>query len=147
MPTAVFVEATERSRNDLMLKLLGSRPKIVYSTFMEESKTVDALQALGHATRLQAFRALVVAGPNGLPAGTLAAETGVPASTLSSHLSRLENAGLIHSQRRSRQIFYAVQIEAVRRLLGYLIEDCCQGQPELCGGVATLAAISCEECD
>ena len=114
---------------------------------MEESKTVDVLQALGHATRLQTFRALVVAGPDGLPAGALAALTGVPSSTLSTHLSRLEHSGLVYSQRRSRQIIYAVQIEAVRRLLSYLIEDCCQGQPELCGGVAVLATASCEECN
>nr|WP_295662137.1 metalloregulator ArsR/SmtB family transcription factor [Polymorphobacter sp.] len=113
---------------------------------MEESKIVDALQALGHATRLQAFRLLVVAGPNGLPAGSLATAIGVPSSTLSSHLSRLEHAGLVQSQRRSRQIFYAIQIEAVRRLLGYLIEDCCQGEADLCGGIAALTTVSCEEC-
>ncbi|TRW18239.1 ArsR/SmtB family transcription factor [Glacieibacterium frigidum] len=106
---------------------------------MEESKTVEVLQALGHATRLQAFRALVVAGPNGLPAGALGEITGVPASTLSSHLARLEQAGLVHGQRRSRQIIYAVQIDAVRHLLAYLIEDCCQGRPELCGGIPALA--------
>jgi len=114
---------------------------------MEESNIVHALQALGHATRLQAFRSLVAAGPNGLSAGTLAILTGVPSSTLSSHLARLEHAGLVHSERRSRHIIYAVQIDAVRHLLGYLIEDCCQGRPELCGGVAALATVTCEECD
>lgn len=114
---------------------------------MEESNAVDALHALAHATRLKAFRALVVAGPGGLAAAAIAEATGVPASTLSAHLSRLEHAGLVHSQRRSRQIFYSVQIEPVRRLLGYLIEDCCQGRPELCGGVAVLTDVACEECD
>lgn len=114
---------------------------------MEESNAVDALHALAHATRLKAFRALVVAGPEGLPAGALAEATCVPASTLSQHLSRLEHAGLIHSQRRSRQIFYSVQIAPVRQLLGYLIEDCCQGRSELCGGIAVLTDVACKECD
>lgn len=88
-----------------------------------------------------------MAGPGGLPAGALAEATCVPASTLSQHLSRLEHAGLIHSQRRSRQIFYSVQIEPVRQLLGYLVEDCCQGRSELCGGIAVFTAAPCEECD
>lgn len=83
---------------------------------------------------------------NGLLAGELATITGVPASTLSSHLTRLEHSGLISSRRASRNIIYAVQIEAVRQLLAYLIEDCCQGQPELCGGIAALASTTCEEC-
>jgi len=109
---------------------------------MEESKTVEALQALGHATRLQAFRALVVAGPNGLPAGALGDITGVPSSTLSSHLARLEHSGLVHSQRRSRQIIYAVEGATLSGLIAFLMKDCCGGRPEFCGP-AFAAATGC----
>lgn len=103
-----------------------------------------ALAALAHPTRLAAFRALVAAGTNGLAAGALLGETGVPASTLSSHLSRLEQAGLVRSRRASRNIIYAVEIEAVRRLVAYLVEDCCQGRPELCGDFVQVRALACE---
>ena len=114
---------------------------------MEESNAAEALAALAHPTRLRAFRALVVAGPNGVAAGDLAAAAGVPASTLSSHLARLEHAGLVHSRRVSRHIFYAVQIEPVRALLGWLIEDCCAGRPELCGALGgTLTGAARAEC-
>lgn len=100
---------------------------------MEETKVIAALAALAQPTRLAAFRALVVAGPDGMAAGALAAATGAPASTLSSHLARLEAAGLIAARPAGRHIFYAVKIETVRALLGYLARDCCAGQPELCG--------------
>lgn len=113
------------------------------SANMEESKVVDALAALAQVTRLRAFRALVEAGPNGLSAGALTERTGVPASTLSSHLSRLEHAGLVNSRRASRNIFYAVQIDATRGLLAYLVDDCCGGRPELCGDLAQVRATTC----
>jgi len=112
---------------------------------MEESNVVDALGALAQVTRLRAFRALVEAAPNGLSAGALTERTGVPASTLSSHLSRLENAGLVSSRRASRNIFYAVQIDATRALLAYLVDDCCGGRPELCGDLAQARASACVE--
>jgi ArsR family transcriptional regulator len=110
---------------------------------MEESNIIDALAALAQPTRLRAFRALVEAGPSGLPAGALAERTGVPASTLSSHLGRLEHAGLVSSRRVSRNIFYAVQIDATRALLAYLVDDCCGSRPELCGDLAHARATVC----
>jgi ArsR family transcriptional regulator, arsenate/arsenite/antimonite-responsive transcriptional repressor len=103
---------------------------------MEETKTVEALAALAHQTRLRVFRALIEAGLEGLPAGALATMTGVPPSTLSSHLVRLEHAGLIQSNRVSRNIYYAIKIESVRALLAYLIDDCCAGRPDLCGDLS-----------
>jgi DNA-binding transcriptional ArsR family regulator len=111
---------------------------------MEETKAIEALAALAQATRLRAFRALVEAGPNGIASGKLAELTATPASTLSSHLGRLEHAGLVRSRRSSRNIFYAVEIDAVRRLLGYLAQDCCGGRPELCGDLAQVRATTCE---
>ena len=72
-------------------------------------------------------------GPGGLPAGHIAQRLGVPASTMSSHLAQLERAGLLRSRRDQRRIIYAVELEGIRRLLAFLIEDCCQGHPEICG--------------
>ncbi len=109
----------------------------------EESKVIDILAALAQPTRLRAFRVLVEAGPNGVTAGALAQATGTPASTLSSHLTKLEHAGLVRSRRASRNIFYAVKIDAVRGFLSYLVEDCCGGRPELCGDLAQTRQTSC----
>jgi DNA-binding transcriptional ArsR family regulator len=99
---------------------------------MEESNALDALAALAHPTRLAVFRRLVQAGPSGLAAGELADVSAVPASTLSSHLAKLEHAGLVSARRQSRYIFYAAQYDAARRLIAFLMEDCCAGHPEIC---------------
>lgn len=106
---------------------------------MEHTAAIHALAALAQDTRLAAFRLLVRTGPGGLNAGDIAAALGVPASTLSHHLAHLERAGLLRSRRLRRQIFYAADYEGVRRLLVFLTEDCCQGRPEICGGIAALA--------
>lgn len=102
---------------------------------MEARLAVEALAALAQETRLRVFRLLVTAGAGGLPAGEVARAAGVPASTLSFHLERLERAGLARSCRRGRQILYAAELEAMRRLLEFLTADCCRGRPELCGGL------------
>ncbi len=100
---------------------------------MEETNIIDRLAALAQPTRLRAFRALVDAGRDGLTSGALAEMSATPWSTLSSHLGRLEAAGLVRSRRSSRNVIYTVEIEAMRELLSYLAHDCCGGQPELCG--------------
>lgn len=99
---------------------------------MEMSDPVEALAALANPTRLAAFRLLIRHGPDGLAAGALAAGLGVPPSTLSAHLARLETAGLIERRRASRNLFYSVCIDRTRALLSFLLDDCCQGRPELC---------------
>lgn len=100
---------------------------------MESTAAIRCLGALAQATRLEAFRLLVREGPQGLPAGVLAERLGVQPATLSFHLAQLERAGLLVSQRRSRQILYAADFGAMRGLLGFLLEDCCHGRPEVCG--------------
>lgn len=100
---------------------------------MESKDAVTALAALAHDTRLGLFRLLVRAGDEGMAAGEIADALGVAPSTLSHHLAQLEQAGLIIARRRSRHIFYAIIVPNVRRLIGYLAEDCCAGRPELCG--------------
>lgn len=93
---------------------------------------VDALGALAHETRLSVFRMLVQAGPAGLVAGAIAEQAAVPPSTMSHHLATLERAGLVTSQRESRLIRYRTDYAAMRRLLAFLMQDCCQGAPEMC---------------
>ncbi len=100
---------------------------------METKQAVAALSALAHETRLEVFRLLVRQGPDGLPAGRIAEQLDVAPPTLSAHLARLERAGLVRSWRVERWIYYTLDIEGTRPVLRYLTEDCCQGQPELCG--------------
>lgn len=94
---------------------------------------VDALGALAHETRLSVFRMLVKAGPEGMIAGAVAERQRVPPSTMSHHLAALERAGLVKSERESRLIHYRADYAGMRRLLAFLMQDCCQGAPEMCG--------------
>lgn len=89
--------------------------------------------SLAQDTRLAVFRLLVRQGPEGLPAGDIAAALDVPAPTMSFHLSQLVAAGLLTSTRKSRSIVYSVDFAGVRSLFEYLMEDCCQGRSDLCG--------------
>ena len=108
---------------------------------MESNDAVSALSALAQDTRLALFRMLVQAGPAGLAAGEIADRLSVPAATLSFHLTQLSHAGLVTSVRYGRSIVYAAEFAAMRGLVDFLTENCCQGRPELCapgcGPVAT----------
>ncbi|MCW5772909.1 MAG: winged helix-turn-helix transcriptional regulator [Rhodospirillaceae bacterium] len=110
---------------------------------MESKLALDAFQALAQETRLAALRLLVQAGPNGISAGAIAEQLGVQPSTLSTHLAILERAGLVAARREARHIYYAAQYEGLRRLIAFLMEDCCQGRPEICGGLGSAAASTC----
>jgi DNA-binding transcriptional ArsR family regulator len=103
---------------------------------------VDALGALAHETRLSVFRMLVKAGPDGMIAGAIAEHRGVPPSTMSHHLATLERAGLVQSTRESRLIHYRADFPGMRRLLTFLMQDCCQGMPEMCSDL--MAGLACE---
>lgn len=99
---------------------------------METKEVVAALGALAQPTRLEIFRRLVRAGPSGLSAGMISRELGVVASTLSHHLGLLEDARLIASTRQGRNVFYSCRIDGTRQLMTFLIQDCCDGRPDLC---------------
>ena len=101
---------------------------------------VEALGALAQETRLEVFRMLVKSGPDGLVAGAIAERAHVPPSTMSHHLATLERAGLVRSERESRLIHYRADYAAMRRLLAFLMHDCCQGAPEMCGGLIDIFA-------
>jgi DNA-binding transcriptional ArsR family regulator len=95
---------------------------------MEEKDVIRALAALAHAVRLQIFRALVVAGSQGMTPGVMAEGLGIPPATLSFHLKELMNAGLVTQERQSRNLVYRAAFDTMNTLLGYLTENCCQGQ-------------------
>ncbi len=99
---------------------------------MESAEAIDVLAALAQETRLQAFKILVRHEPEGVAAGELARLVNVPQNTLSSHLAILSRASLVNSERHSRSIIYHANLEAVRGLVLHLLNDCCNGQPELC---------------
>lgn len=103
-----------------------------------ELRTLEAISALANPHRLRAFRMLVRRGTTGMPAGEIAQALDVPPSTLSSHLAQLERAGLLRATRQDRRILYAADLDGAKGLLASLLDDCCDGHPELCGYVATL---------
>lgn len=94
---------------------------------MDEADVVRSLAALAHPLRLKVFRALVVVGPNGLTPGAIQDALGVPGATLSFHLKELAHAGLVTTERASRNIVYRAAYEQMNALLGYLTENCCEG--------------------
>ena len=94
---------------------------------MESTAVIAALSALAHETRLDVFRLLVRAGPHGIAAGDIASRLGVPAPTLSFHLSSLSAAGLALSRREGRSIHYSADFTRLRAVLDFLIADCCAG--------------------
>ncbi|WP_395027783.1 ArsR/SmtB family transcription factor [Comamonas odontotermitis] len=94
---------------------------------MKETAVIRSLAALAQEARLRTFRALVVAGPEGLTPSVLAEQLGIAANTLSFHLKELTNAELISQERQGRNLVYRASFEAMNSLLGYLTENCCQG--------------------
>jgi ArsR family transcriptional regulator, arsenate/arsenite/antimonite-responsive transcriptional repressor len=99
---------------------------------METSDAVAALSALAQDNRLDVFRLLVQAGPDGMPAGKVAATLGLAPNTLTFHFDRLRQAGLVTVRRDGRSMIYAAQFETMNALLGFLTENCCGGAPEKC---------------
>lgn len=110
---------------------------------MDKKTALDALAALAHETRLDAFRLLVKAGPEGLAAGIVSEELGVRQNTMSSHLAILNRAGLVTSSRDGRVIRYRAHYGQMRELLLYLLEDCCSGNAEICSPLLEAARCAC----
>ena len=110
---------------------------------MDSPAAVDALAALAHPGRLEVFRLLVRAGPEGMAAGEIARATGSRANTLSTNLGILAAAGLAASRREGRSVIYSAGYEAMRELLAFLMEDCCAGQPEICAPLISVASQAC----
>ena len=97
---------------------------------------VDALSALAHEGRLSIFRLLVRAGTEGVAAGDIARTLDILPNTLSASLTVLAQAGLVTSRREGRSIIYSADYDGMRALLGFLMDDCCAGRPEICAPLA-----------
>ncbi len=94
---------------------------------METKDAIAALTALGHSSRLAAYRLLVEAGPAGRVAGEIAEALAIPNATLSFHLKELVQAGLAESESRGRNVCYRANFEAMNGLVAYLTHNCCAG--------------------
>lgn len=109
---------------------------------MELKAAISSLSALAHEGRLATFRMLVQAGPDGIAAGEIARRLEAAPNSLSANLKVLSHAGLICSRREGRSIIYSAEYDRMSRLLGYLMEDCCNGAPEICAPLADVLARS-----
>ena len=109
---------------------------------MERTEIIAALAALAQDNRLDVFRLLVQAGPEGLAAGAVAEKLSLAPNTLSFHFDRLKQAGLVSCRRDGRSLIYAARFETMNDLLAYLTENCCSGvasdcAPATCAPVPT----------
>ena len=105
---------------------------------------VEALSALAQPARLAVFRQLVQAGAAGLAAGEVARRLRIPGNTMSTQLAILSRAGLIHSRREGRSIRYFADFAILAGLLSFLVEDCCQGAPQICAPLqAMVSRVAC----
>ncbi len=100
---------------------------------MAAPHALAAFAALGQPTRLAIFRLLVRKEPTGLSAGALAEAVGCPHNTLSTHIAILARAGLVKGTREGRTITYRADAVGMSALIAFLVTDCCDGRPELCG--------------
>jgi DNA-binding transcriptional ArsR family regulator len=103
---------------------------------MEQTDAVATLAALAQDNRLDVFRLLVQAGPDGLAAGNIASELKLAPNTLTFHFDRLRQAGLVGVRRDGRSMIYNANYGAMNALIAYLTDNCCGGAPEKCAPAA-----------
>ena len=110
---------------------------------MDINEALAAFSALSNKPRLDAFRLLIKAGDDGMSSGQIGEHLGAKQNSTSTNLSILEASGLISSTRQGRSVIYSANMDGIRGLLGFLMEDCCGGHPDICQPV--LNEIAC--CD
>lgn len=110
---------------------------------MESETTILALAALAQPTRLDVFKLLVKHEPQGLAAGEIARTLAVPQNTMSSHLGVLSRAGLVSAQRFGRSIVYRADLARLQAVMLFMLNDCCEGRPEICATLAAALNPSC----
>lgn len=110
---------------------------------MSSDRAAAAFAALAQTVRLDVFRMLVRAGPSGMPAGAIAAAMQARQNTMSTNLSVLASAGLVRARRDGRRVIYAADMDGMRALLAFLMEECCGGAPEACRPI--LDMLVCED--
>ena len=99
---------------------------------MESESAILALAALAQSTRLDVFRLLIKREPEGLAAGEIAKKLAVPQNTMSAHLAVLSRAGLVTARRISRSIVYRADLARFQAVMLFMLNDCCDGRPEIC---------------
>lgn len=99
---------------------------------METNHALTAFSALAHPMRLDALRLLITAEPDGMVAGDIATRLNVLPNTLSANLAALSQADLVRVRREGRQMRYFANLGTVQALVGFLLNDCCAGHPDLC---------------
>lgn len=110
---------------------------------MDMIKATDAFSALSQISRMEAFRLLVKTGEEGVMAGDIARALDIRQNTMSANLAVLLHAGLVRRERQGRTIRYFADFDAMRGLLGFMLEDCCGGRPELCQPLIKEIACAC----
>ena len=111
---------------------------------LDTPNALEALTALAQATRLAVFRQLIVAHPDGLPAGEIARRCEVPHNTMSTHLAVLTRARLVTVEKHGRAMIYRADLDGFRKLLAFLTRDCCSGRSDICAPLlADAVAPSC----
>jgi DNA-binding transcriptional ArsR family regulator len=110
---------------------------------MDKNDALNAFSALSQPTRLDVFRLLIKAGEPGMSAGDIGEALGVRQNTMSANLAVLSRSGLIRSERDGRSIRYFADLDGMRGLLAFLMEECCGGNPELCQPVIDQLACAC----
>jgi len=127
----------------VVLAVASHASRVPAGTAFSAPHAISVLSALAQPTRLELFKLLLKHEPVGMTAGVLADTVGAPHNSISTHLAILVRAGLLRSSREGRTIIYRADIEGMRSLIGFLINDCCDGHPELCN---LLAAAPSDDC-
>lgn len=110
---------------------------------MDKNDALNAFAALSQTIRLDVFRLLIKVGEAGMSAGDISDTLGVRQNTMSANLAVLSRSGLIRSEREGRSIRYFADMDGMRGLLAFLMEDCCGGRPEQCQPVINELACAC----
>jgi ArsR family transcriptional regulator len=134
---------TRFPKEESLPPVISSSYHVDMSRHMDAKKSQAAFAALAQPTRLKAFRKLVAAHPQGLPAGEIAQFCKVPHNTMSTHLAALMRGGLIAVTREGRSMNYRANLDGFRGLIDFMLRDCCGGRPEICAPVVDDFAASC----
>lgn len=105
--------------------MIDHAERYLYFIVVKLETAAKQLEALGNLTRLAIYRYLVKGGPGGRPVGDIKAELDIPASTLSHHIAKLVNAGLLSQERDSRSLVCRVDYENMDTLMAFLVQNCC----------------------
>ncbi len=130
-------------RKTTMLAVASHAGRVPAGSALSPAHAISVLAALAQPTRLAVFRLLLKHEPVGLTAGVIADTIGAPHNSISTHLGILVRAGLLRSAREGRTIIYRADIDGMRTLIGFLVNDCCDGHPEICRLVEAADDASC----